>query len=176
MQTATTFFALLTLAANVGTALWLVSVVGGERTRALRATVEANAAPVAMILALVVAAASMGGSLYYSESVGLEPCLLCWYQRIAMYPLVAIFAVGIWRRDPSAWRFAMPLVIIGGLIAGYHYLIQQVPSLDAGTCSARVPCSSAYFFRFGFISIPYMALSGFAAIAALWWISRSERA
>jgi len=151
-----------------------VAVAGGGRTRRLRVSIEANVGPVAMILALVVAATSMGGSLYYSESVGLEPCQLCWYQRIAMYPLVAIFAVGLWRRDAGAWRFSMPLVVIGGAIAGYHYLIQQVPSLDAGTCSAAVPCSAAYFFRFGFISIPYLAISGFTAIAALWWIARAE--
>ncbi|MDH3731188.1 MAG: disulfide bond formation protein B [Acidimicrobiia bacterium] len=171
METATTFFSLLALVANGGVILWVVAVAGGERTRQLRGSLEASVGPYALMLGLVVAAVATGGSLYYSESAGLIPCELCWYQRIAMYPLVAIFGVGLWKKESATWRFVLPLTLIGLGIAGYHYLIQRVPSLDAGTCSASVPCSSAYFFEFGFISMPYMAISAFAAIVALWWIS-----
>lgn len=176
METATIFFSLLALLANAGVVLWLVAVAGGRRTQAFRRSLEESVGPYAILLALVVAAVATGGSLYYSESAGLIPCELCWYQRIAMYPMVAIFAVGLWKRDSAAWRFAMPLMMIGLGISSYHYLIQRVPSLDAGTCSNAVPCSSAYFFEFGFISMPYMALSAFAAIGTLWWISLATRA
>ena len=173
METATTFFSLLTVIANAGVVVSLVAVAGGERTARLRATLSESVAPIALVLALIVAAVATGGSLYYSDGLGLEPCKLCWYQRIAMYPLVPLFAIGLWKRDLTVWRYAMPLVIIGFAIAGYHYLIQQVPSLEAGTCSATVPCTAAYFYRFGFVSIPYMAASAFAAIGTLWWMGRS---
>jgi disulfide bond formation protein DsbB len=173
VETATTFFSLLTLIANAGVALWLIAVVGGSRTAVLRSTLEASIAPAALALALLVAAVAMGGSLYYSDGAGLEPCKLCWYQRIAMYPMVVLFAVALWKRDHGVWKYALPLTTIGLGIATYHYLIQRIPSLEAGACSATVPCSSAYFFRFGFISMPYMALSAFAAIGALWWIGRA---
>jgi disulfide bond formation protein DsbB len=176
METASTFFALLSLLANAGVVLWVVAVAGRRRTATLRAVLHATVSPIAVPLALVVAATAMGGSLYYSESVGLIPCELCWYQRIAMYPLVALFGVALWRRDSTVWRFASPLVGVGFLIASYHYLIQRFPSLEAGACSVTVPCSSAYFFRFGFISIPYMAMSAFAAIGVLWWIAGSKGA
>lgn len=173
METATTFFALLALLANAGVVLWVVAVAGGRRTATLRSSLHATVSPMAVPLALVVAATAMGGSLYYSESAGLIPCELCWYQRIAMYPLVALFGVALWRRDAAVWRFASPLIPIGLAISSYHYLIQRVPSLEAGWCSTAVPCSSAYFFRFGFISMPYMAISAFAALGTLWWITKT---
>jgi disulfide bond formation protein DsbB len=135
---------------------------------------HATVAPIALPLALVVAAGIMAGSLYYSEWVGLLPCDLCWYQRIAAYPLVIIFAIGWWRRDSMVWWYATPLIGLGLAISTYHYLLQRFPSLETGWCSTTVPCSSAYFFRFGFISMPYMGISAFAAMATLWWIAKSN--
>jgi hypothetical protein len=45
------------------------------------------------------------------EVMGVLPCVLCWYQRIAMFPLVIILAVGqpaVLGRDPEGscalWR------------------------------------------------------------------------
>lgn len=173
METATTFFALLTLLANAGVVLWVIAVAGGRGTAPLRSLLHATVSPIAVPLAFVVTATAMGGSLYYSEVVGLIPCDLCWYQRIASYPLVIIFAIAWWKRDAIVWRYAAPLIPIGLAFSSYHYLIQRFPSLEAGWCSTAVPCSSAYFFRFGFISMPYMAISAFAALGTLWWITKT---
>lgn len=173
MEPATTFFSLLTLLANAGVALWLVAALGGRRRSGLRASLEATVSPIAIPLALLVAAVALGGSLYYSESVGLIPCDLCWYQRIAAYPLVVLFAVGWLRRDSAVWSYTFPLVVVGFAFATYNYLIERFPSLEAGWCATTVPCSDAYFVRFAFISLPYMAMSVFAAIGTLWWIVRS---
>jgi hypothetical protein len=118
-------------------------------------------------LAWMTAALSMAGSLVYSEAFGLVPCVLCWYQRIAMYPLVLVLGVALLVRDAHAWRYGLPLSVVGLLIAAYHVLIQFQPALDAGTCSDAAPCTARYVAVYGFISIPVMAGSGFLLITSL---------
>ncbi len=118
-------------------------------------------------LALIVAATATAGSLTYSEVYGFEPCRLCWYQRIAMYPLVFVLAVGAARRDPALRSYVLPLSITGGAISVYHYLIQTFPSADTGACTAGVPCTAKYVNEFGFVSIPFMAFAGFLFISAV---------
>lgn len=107
------------------------------------------------------------GSLYLSEIVHLVPCKLCWFQRVFMYPLVPILGMAAWLRDLEIRRYAYPLLATGSAIASYHYLIQRVPSLEGGTCDVFAPCSAAYIWQWGFVSIPYMALSAFALVTIL---------
>ena len=72
-----------------------------------------------------------------------------------------------WRRDSEIRHYAVPIAGIGLAISGYHYLIQRVPSLSEPACSSVIPCSAAYFYELGFMSIPYMAGSAFALILLL---------
>jgi hypothetical protein len=125
-------------------------------------------------LAAVTAFAASAGSLYYSEVVGFIPCLLCWYQRIAMYPLVLVLGVGVVRRDPAAWSYGLPLSVIGLLIALYHVMIQFRPALDVGACGTGVPCTGRYLAVFGFVSIPVMAAGGFLLVSGLLLLVRSS--
>ena len=120
-----------------------------------------------------IALLAMLGSLYLSEIVNFLPCLLCWYQRIAMYPLVVVLGVGMLRADTGVWRFAIPLPVIGFLIAAYHVVIQWRPTLDVGTCSVGAPCTGRYVAVFGFISIPTMAAAAFLLITALLMLVRT---
>lgn len=120
-----------------------------------------------LLLAWVTAAGATSGSLYYSEVAGFPPCLLCWYQRIAMYPLVLILGVGVVRADAGAWRYGLPLSVVGFVVAVYHVLIQLRPALDVVTCEARAPCTVRYVAAYGFVSIPFMAACGFLLISAV---------
>ena len=122
-----------------------------------------------------VALASTIGSLLYSEMVGFEPCRLCWWQRYFMYPLAVLLLVAAWRRF-GGWARLLGFYgsILGAGISFQHYWLQRHPELAGGSCSLDVPCSSAYVWRLGFISIPYMAFSGFALMAVLLWLSRSS--
>jgi disulfide bond formation protein DsbB len=123
-------------------------------------------------LAATVATTATLGSLIYSEHFDLIPCRFCWYQRIAMYPLALILLIAAARRDTAgARRYGIPLAVLGAGLAAYHYLIQQFPSLESGSCSVDVPCSSPYIWKYGFVSIPYMALAGFTLILALLFTS-----
>jgi disulfide bond formation protein DsbB len=120
-----------------------------------------------------VALIAMAGSLYLSEIAHLIPCSFCWYQRIAMYPLVFVLGVGMLRGDTGVWRYGLPLAVVGLLIAAYHVTIQWLPSLDVGACSVGAPCSGRYVAVFGFISIPTMAGAAVLLIISLLLLVRA---
>ncbi len=126
-----------------------------------------------MAWAWVVSLVATIGSMYFSDGVGLIPCLLCWYQRIAMYPLAVVLGVAFWRNDPSVWRFALPLPLIGFVISAYHVLLQYRPSVEIIACTTGAPCSGRYMAIFGFVSIPWMAGAAFLLLAALFFTLRA---
>ena len=66
-----------------------------------------------MYIALVAAWIAMCGSLYFSEVAGYVPCLLCWYQRILMYPLALFIAIGLLRRDWQLPYYVLPFSVFG---------------------------------------------------------------
>ncbi|MFC0561192.1 disulfide oxidoreductase [Halalkalibacter alkalisediminis] len=105
------------------------------------------------------------GSLYFSEIRLYEPCTLCWYQRIVMYPLVLILAIGVIRKETSASFYAAILSFIGFCLSAYHYSIQKLSffSQVAPSCG-RVPCTGQYINWFGFVTIPFLALIAFSII------------
>ncbi|RME13263.1 MAG: disulfide bond formation protein B [Ardenticatenia bacterium] len=130
------------------------------------------------LFAWIVALTAMSGSLYYSEVRGFIPCTLCWYQRILMYPLVAIILVGILRRDEGLPLYVLPLSVLGMFVSTYHYLLQIGVLTETGTCKAGVPCTVKYVNYFGFVTIPFMALTAFylisMAMAAYWFMRQQD--
>ncbi|HAZ35597.1 MAG TPA: disulfide bond formation protein B [Acidimicrobiaceae bacterium] len=117
-------------------------------------------------LAFSVVAVSTAASLWFSEVAGFVPCELCWYQRIAMYPLVVILGVATWRSDPDPrWR-VLPFSVTGLLVSAYHYQLQLFPE-QGSSCDVAAPCTRQWVDQFGFVSIPFMAFCGFAAVTAL---------
>lgn len=110
------------------------------------------------------------GSLFYSEIARFEPCLLCWYQRIFMYPLAFIMTIGYFLKDKKAAIYAIVLSAIGAVIALYHYLLQIGTVGQILPCSAvgySASCSQRFSLEFGYITIPMMALSAFLLIIVL---------
>lgn len=166
------FFSLLALTALAGAVGIAVLLVAARRHPDGQAAVLLDdLAPAALPLAAVVATTAMGGSLYFSEVLGYVPCTLCWYQRIAMYPLAPILGLAALRRDLSVRTYGWVLAGSGALIALYHYAVQWMPDLEATSCAADNPCSAVWVREFGFVSIPFMALAGFLAISALLWVA-----
>jgi len=112
-----------------------------------------------------IALLGMVGSLFFSEVMDLPPCVLCWYQRIAMYPLVLIIGIGIVRRDDD-WRiYAVPLALIGLAVSVYHNLLYYgfIPE-SITPCTSGVPCNAVQLEWFGFITIPLMGLLSFVSL------------
>lgn len=116
----------------------------------------------------IVAAVSTMGSLFFSEVMEFPPCVLCWYQRIAMYPLVAIFLVGSFRGAQESYSFALPLVVIGWLTAVYHNLLHyEIVPETASPCREGVSCATVYIEWLGFITIPMLSLFAFTIIGSV---------
>lgn len=116
------------------------------------------------------------GSLTFSEVLGYPPCILCWYQRICMYPLVIIFTVAIITKDKLARWYAIPLVAVGLLISIYHNLLYYniIPEA-AAPCRNGVSCTTKFIEWFGFVTIPFLSMGAFVVIGLLlYWQWRTD--
>lgn len=116
-------------------------------------------------LTLVVSGGAMLGSLYFSEIADYVPCRLCWFQRIAMYPIAVVALVALVRRDASARWYVLPMAVVGAGISTWHYLLEWNPEWEGESCGLFGPaCSAPWFREFGFVTLAFMALSGFVAV------------
>ncbi|MFY9315910.1 MAG: disulfide oxidoreductase [Burkholderiales bacterium] len=115
--------------------------------------------------AWLVASVSTLGALFFSEVMRVPPCVLCWYQRIFMFPLVLILPIGMFPLDRNVARYALPMAAFGWLFAAFHVLLMSgvVPE-DLKPCTQGVPCSEKVIEWFGFVTIPLMALVAFTLI------------
>jgi disulfide bond formation protein DsbB len=118
-----------------------------------------------LFLAWATSTIAMFGSLYFSEIRQYEPCTLCWYQRIVMYPFTVLLGIAVIRKEYFISIYAMILSLIGVAVSLYHYLLQNVSFLsnNAPACG-RIPCSGKYINWLGFITIPFLALIAFSII------------
>lgn len=169
------FTALLTLLAGLGAVLSLVAWAMADRWSPA-ATALAMVREAGLWLAFLIAAGATLGSLWFSEVAGFVPCRLCWFQRIAMYPLVPILLVAALRSDRRVGWYVVPTAVIGAVLAGWHYLIEWRPSLEGGVCSASGPsCADIWFREFGFVTLPFMALVGFMSIIVFTLLAAQHR-
>lgn len=118
--------------------------------------------------AWLIASVSTLGALFFGEVMQLPPCVLCWYQRICMFPLVLILPVGLFPLDLKVIRYALPLAAIGWLFAVFHVLlIAGVIPESIKPCTQGVPCSEKVIEWFGFVTIPLLSVVAFSTIIAL---------
>lgn len=165
-------FSLFAVAIGLGLGVTLLTVRG--RSYLLDLVSEDVRHPIAW--ALVASGLATSGSLYFSDVAHLAPCVLCWYQRIAMYPLVPILGVALLRAEVTVWRYALPLALVGLAISSYHVTLEWNPQVDVGLCGSGPPCSARYFAVFGFVSIPTMAGAAFFMITSIMLVLRALEA
>jgi disulfide bond formation protein DsbB len=116
----------------------------------------------------LIASSATLGALFFSEVMELPPCVLCWYQRIFMFPLVLLLPAALFPFDPKIVRYALPLSIAGGAIAIFHLLLVAGVIPERITpCTQGVPCSETQIEWFGFVTIPLLSVAAFSAISAL---------
>ncbi|PFN63925.1 disulfide oxidoreductase [Bacillus thuringiensis] len=128
-----------------------------------------------IVFAWTIATSAMLISLFFSEWMKLPPCDLCWYQRMAMYPLVLILGIGMYRKDPNVSTYAFPFACIGLMLSVYQITIQTFPASEMKICSVGVSCTEDYLNLFGFISIPMLSFVGFSAIIVLLYIKPNSK-
>jgi len=167
------FFAVLSLACWAGTISALVIAVGRRSSPALALAFE-NVAGAALWLAWLVATVTTLGSLYFSLIAHFQPCELCWYQRICMYPLSAVLLVAAVRRERGIWMYVLPQAVVGAVIAVYHTQLQAFPK-QVTFCSSFNPCTTRYVWEFGFVSLPFMALTAFCFVIVMIFFARAVR-
>ena len=116
----------------------------------------------------VVALVAMLGSLFFSEVMEFPPCILCWYQRIAMYPLVIILLVGALKEDKFIFAYSFPFIAIGWTISLYHNLLYyEIIPESASPCLEGVSCSAIFLDWFNFIDIPLLSFAAFTILGIL---------
>ena len=173
------------LAVVVQVALVLLALVAAASlvSRGARHVLEETRRTVAggeLHAAAVVALVATSGSLYFSEVAGFIPCVLCWWQRIFMYPLVVLLGIAALDRGLGAaarrrvTAYLLPLPLLGAAFASYHLYVEHVPGAESALCTVGVPCSVRWFTELGYVTLPMLALTAFLAIAALLVLARTR--
>lgn len=131
----------------------------------------------ALYLAWLISLTATLGALFVGEVMGQTPCVLCWYQRIAMFPLALILGIACFLSDPSIRHYAIPLAVLGGLVALWHSLLFAgiVPE-PIQPCEQGGPsCSGEGQTLFGILPLPFLSFAAFIAIALLLTIPYRKR-
>ncbi|MDP2651198.1 MAG: disulfide bond formation protein B [bacterium] len=129
----------------------------------------------ALVLGLLVSLSAILGSLFYSEIIGFEACVLCWWQRVLLYPMLIIFAIALWKRDRNAFDYIIPLAILAGII-GLYQSYANLGGVSLLSCTAAEgACSKIYVKEFGYITIPMMSLTISLYLLLLAWINKIYR-
>lgn len=127
-------------------------------------------------IAWVIALVATLGSLYFSEIAHFEPCRLCWFQRVCMYPLAVLLLGVALRRDlRNGIFYALPFPVVGAAVGIYHEYITYHPEAETEGCRQGVSCTVRWIDKFGYITIPTLALTAFAAVFVLLLLARSRR-
>ena len=159
------FFATLTVFADGAIVILIVLMIAarfsvGARDRLL--ALRESFASAGLAIAALITTTATAGSLYLSEVAHLTPCQLCWYKRIAMYPLAVLLIAAAIRRDRKIRFYGILLAALGAVVSTYHYLVERFPSLERGvSCDPLNPCTVTLVWKLHFISIPFMAGSAF---------------
>ncbi len=120
-----------------------------------------------LYLAWVIALIALFGSIYYGEVMQMEPCRLCWYQRIGMFPLALFLGIAWYKSDRKVALYSIPLVAFGGFFALYQSMSQIFPFLQiTALCGEATPCTLTGY-------APYLSFLGFASIGSLILIKKT---
>ena len=107
-------------------------------------------------------------SLFYSEMVGLDPCKLCWWQRIFIYPQAIIYGLAIWKKkEKSAAEYGIVLALLALAVGVYQYTLQVSELInphdpliaDCAADASETSCSSTYLLAYGYITMPLMSIT-----------------
>ncbi|MCR4328271.1 MAG: disulfide oxidoreductase [Patescibacteria group bacterium] len=153
---------ILTIAADIAVVLIVAEMLFPGAFPWLRTVVKKKALWIAFSAAVIATL----GSLTYSDIIGYEPCKLCWFQRIFMYPQVILLGIALFKKEKAILDYSLSLAVIGGIIAAYHYLLQVgvAPAVPCSAVGYSAACSQRFVLQYGYITIPMMAVSAFALI------------
>lgn len=153
---------LLTVIGQIIIIMLIISIFTQKKMTAFFNFIHKNV----LLFSFIVALTATLGSLFYSEIAGYEPCKLCWFQRIVMYPQAIILGIALVKKDKGVGEYGIALSGIGAIVAGYHYLLQIgiAPKLPCSAVGYSASCAQRFVMNFGYITIPMMTLTAFILI------------
>lgn len=167
----TLFLSILTVIAQTFIVLTLLLMMAGRLS-----VIKTYLAKYLDALLFIATFIATSGSLYFSLIANYAPCELCWYQRIAMYPLVILFGLALYWREKIIYRYSHPFVVVGWLIAVYHnYIYYQGSKSTFCSINSHTSCITPYFTIFGYITIPVMAVTAFSLLGVLLLLVKTEK-
>lgn len=128
----------------------------------------------AILLGFLVALASITGSLFYSEIVGYPPCVLCWWQRVFLYPQVILFGAALWKRKTDVFIYSVPLVVLSTIVSFYHEYVYLGGTSVLPCTALGGACSKIYVLSYGYITIPMMSLTAALFLLLLAWYHKEN--
>ncbi len=166
VQSITNILSFLTVVLDVFAVLFFLVLITPLRRRGWTKHVAEFFGERAILFSFLIAFAATGASLFYSEIAQFQPCLLCWWLRILLYPQAILLFVAIIKKDRLARMHAIIFSSIGALISVYQTFLQLgVIGNDLIPCDASgVSCQHVYFLQYGYVTIPAMALTAFVLI------------
>ncbi len=154
--------------------LYLAKVLfKSNRFDQLRKTIQPYSYHLAFLLSLIATLAS----LFLSEAVKFQPCILCWYQRVMMYPQPILLYISLVRNERFLKPYLITMSVIGAVVSAYHYGLQRFPQSLYAPCNtdlSGVSCIKGYLFYFGYMSFPLMALTVFVLLIILMLFSNAQ--
>ena len=120
----------------------------------------------------IIALFAISGSLFYSNIVGFEPCVLCWWQRVFIYPQVLLFAAALWHKKKDVFLYSVPMVLVAGILGAYQSYVYMGGTSILPCTALGGACAKNYVFEFGYISIPTASLTISLFIILLAWAHR----
>jgi disulfide bond formation protein DsbB len=172
MDTGTLFTQTIAFATLLGNAVFLGLFALYFVARPLFALIKKKGSDYALLCGFLIATASTVGSLLYSEVVGYPACILCWTQRIFMYPLLFLFGLALYRRDRGIIPYALLLASLGAIVASYQWVKDMLAvythvSIPCPAVTALPSCDKIYVLEHGYITIPMFALNAFLYIVTV---------
>lgn len=165
LETANSLLGLATLLLQIVTAGFFVIYV--LRRSGFSSRIAPHIGAWGLWLAFLASFASSALTLYYSEILGIEPCPLCWWQRVFLYSQAVLFGVALWRRSSAVTMYSIALSVFGLGFALYHHALQVLPSGSLPCPATGVSCAARFMFELGYITYPLMAATLFAFLIIL---------
>lgn len=171
------FTKILTISTVLGNILFVLLLIAHLSAKSTFKKVMEWCAEHVLLLGFLISGAATIGSLVYSQVMGYPACILCWAQRIFMYPMMFLFALAWWRKERSIIPYALMLTLLGGAIALYQWIKDMLALYGGGTTLGcpDVPglpsCDRMYVLEFGYVTIPMIALNAFILIAVVLYAS-----
>ena len=114
-------------------------------------------------------------SLYLSEIKHIEPCSLCWYERLSLFPLTIFLGVALYKSFFSVFSYVIAFPALGLIVSALHIALQEIPSFHPKVCSSAVSCAIKHSIGLGAISIPMVAFATFLILVVLLCVGKPRQ-